>query len=149
MPVSVKGGGPEERLPSRLVASAGTLAVVGSRNYPDLDRVRTMVGLLRADATVISGGGSGVDRVAQEAADDRGLLVIEIRPFGGRDQHRFARAAVVRDAWFGRLADVVVAFWDGESRGTQHAIRGALSMGKCVVALPGSPPEVWVPRIAG
>ena len=130
---------------SSILAEARVVAIVGSRNYPELERVERLVDQLDKHAMVVSGGAQGVDRLAMAAALRRGLLGVVIRPEGDRGQ--FAAAAVQRDRWFGLISDVVVAFWTGESSGTAHGIRGGLDMGKCIVVLPGHPPEVWVRRL--
>lgn len=59
------------------------VAIIGSRDWPDLQRVRTFVTHLAAkypDAIVISGGAYGTDRAAEEAADEAALGVISLRP---------------------------------------------------------------------
>ncbi len=59
------------------------VAIIGSRDWPDLPRVRTYTERIAAkhpDATIISGGAYGVDRAAEETADTLGLGVISLRP---------------------------------------------------------------------
>ena len=59
------------------------VAIVGSREYPDLDLVRRKVKALAVkypDCIVVSGGCRGVDQVAERAALDNGLNVLSYRP---------------------------------------------------------------------
>ena len=58
------------------------VAIIGSRDWPDPERVRDFVRKLAAkypDATVISGGAYGVDQAAEETAQDEGLGVLSCR----------------------------------------------------------------------
>lgn len=131
-----------------IVAGARRVGIVGSRVYPELERIRTLVDLLHSDAYVISGGAEGVDRAATAAGLATRRPVIELKPIGA-DKRLWVRAAFERNELIALCSDVVVAFWDGASNGTADTIRHALRIsGKCIVALPGQPPAVWVPRLA-
>lgn len=48
--------------------SAKKVAIVGTRTYPHLDRVRSYIATLPPDTIVVSGGALGVDSTADEAA---------------------------------------------------------------------------------
>lgn len=59
------------------------VAVVGSRNYPNLNDVREYVRKIaekHPDAVIVSGGAKGVDRTAENAAKKEGLDVVSYRP---------------------------------------------------------------------
>lgn len=106
------------------------LAVVGSRDYPEpglpvLAYIRALQEKLRpfGELSIVSGGARGVDHAAWEAANKLGLDIVELKP----DWERFGRSAgFKRNEDIIRNADQVVAFWDGESRGTKHSIDLAL-----------------------
>lgn len=71
---------------------------------------------------VISGGAEGVDTWAAEFARERGMRVVEIRP----NYKKYGRKApLMRNVEIVKAAHDVVGFWDGESKGTMHAIRKA------------------------
>lgn len=58
------------------------VAIIGSRDWPDLEQVRGFVRKLATkypDATVISGGAHGVDQAAEQQAQDEGLGVLSCR----------------------------------------------------------------------
>lgn len=98
------------------------LAIVGSREFPDLDRVRRLSGDLPPNATIVSGGARGVDRLAAAAARRRGLRVIEYLA----QWDRFGRrAGFLRNQQIVDRCDRMVAFWDGKSTGTHDAITRA------------------------
>lgn len=99
------------------------VAIVGSRDYPDMQQVRDFVNKLPQGFTIVSGGARGVDRVAAEAARQRGMNVIEFIP----DWSQGKGAGMARNAEIVAHADAVIAFWDGKSRGTKNTIDRALS----------------------
>lgn len=60
------------------------MGVVGSRDFADLDLVRSWVSRLarkHPEAVVVSGGARGVDRTAETEARKRGLHVASFRPY--------------------------------------------------------------------
>lgn len=102
------------------------LAIVGSRGFANLAAVRQFVGRLRPSTVVVSGGARGVDQVAVEAAKARGLAV-DIFP---ADWDRYGRSAgFKRNKELVDSVDGLVAFWDGQSRGTWHSVRLAQQRG--------------------
>ncbi|MCK5557363.1 MAG: hypothetical protein KAJ01_03230 [Candidatus Hydrogenedentes bacterium] len=105
------------------------LAIVGSRNYPDLDAVRAYVKLLPKGLIVISGGAEGVDQAAQNAAGDRAIstevyAIVEVKDVPEK------MWPLARNETIVKKCDKLIAFWDMDSRGTLHAIRLALMDGK-------------------
>jgi hypothetical protein len=106
------------------------VAIVGSRNYPHPESVIRFVEQLAAkypDAIVVSGGARGVDSIAEEAAERSGLSTL-IFPADWARHGR--RAGYLRNEDIIAAADIVVGFWDGESRGTQHSLDLAIRAGK-------------------
>jgi hypothetical protein len=113
-------------------ARPGTcIAIVGSRNFADLDRVRRFVRELPGDVTVLSGGARGVDRCAVVTARARGLRTLEFLANWERDGRYHAGRR--RNERVAQRCDRMVAFWDGRSTGTQDAFRRALRLGRQVV----------------
>lgn len=105
------------------------IAIVGSRDYPDLDRVRRFVTELPPGTVVVTGGARGVDRTAEETAEACGLEVLVLTA----DWDGIGRSAgLVRNEEIVEEADEIVAFWDGESRGTVHTLTLAVEAGKSV-----------------
>jgi hypothetical protein len=109
------------------------VAVIGSRQYPDLDRVRRYVRTLPIGTTVVSGGAKGVDSVAAQTARQCGLAVIEHLP----DWKRYGKSAgMIRNWDIIRPADLVVAFIHNDSPGTKRSIEIAHELGKVVIINP-------------
>ena len=108
------------------------IAIVGSRGFPEPERVRAYVRSLKKDDIVISGGAKGVDSWAVEEAKVQGL---ETQVFPA-DWDLFGKSAGYRrNVDIVEAADFVVAFWDGKSKGTAHTIKLAQKAGKPVEVL--------------
>lgn len=113
------------------------VAIVGSREYPSLEFVRSFVRRLAArdpSAVVVSGNARGVDRAAEEEAKAAGLGVVSLP--ADWDTHGKA-AGFIRNGQIVERCDVVAAFWDGRSSGTLDTVRRAEVAGKRV--------SVWGP----
>lgn len=104
------------------------IAIVGSRDYPDLEAVAHYVGLLPKDFTVISGGADGVDKKAVNIAKKLGLQTKEHPP--KYESYGDKVAPLMRNEEIVKTCDKLVAFWDVASNGTKHAIRCAMMEGK-------------------
>lgn len=92
------------------------VAVVGSRNLwvDDLGKY-----LPDGVTEIISGGARGVDTCAREYAIAHGIKLTEFLP----DYDRYGRVApLYRNITIIEHADLVMAFWDGKSRGTKFVI---------------------------
>lgn len=120
------------------------IAVVGSREYPNIGLVRTFVRRLAVkdpDATVVSGNAPGVDRAAEVAGHAAGLAVVSLKA----DWDRYGKkAGFIRNGQIVEQCDAVAAFWDGSSNGTADTVAKAEAVGKSV--------SVWGPdgeRIRG
>lgn len=100
------------------------IAIIGSRecgniNFEEL--LKKHMDILAND-TIISGGARGIDTLAAQYAKKRGMKLLEFRP----DYATFGRGATfVRNRLIVDMADVVIAFWDGSSRGTNYTIEYA------------------------
>lgn len=102
------------------------VAIVGSREFPDLDMVRRYVMELPHDTIIVSGGAKGVDSVAVKSAEILGMEVIVHLPDWSKGKGAgFARNTLIIDD-----ADLIRAFWDGVSHGTYDSIKKTLKAGK-------------------
>lgn len=104
------------------------VAVVGSRSLAGVSLPLGSV-VPPSVSLVVSGGARGVDSAAASWARARGVPVREFLP----NYSLFGRAApLVRNREIIEAADLVLAFWDGCSRGTLHAVHIARELGKPV-----------------
>lgn len=102
------------------------IAIVGSRNYSHLNKVTAFVATLPDDTCIVSGGASGVDQTAEQAAKAYHLSTIiylsDWKSYG-------KRAGALRNQQIVNKADRLVAFWDGQSKGTKISIDMARARG--------------------
>lgn len=102
------------------------VAVIGSRTMGNYDLIRRALDDLKP-ASIISGGAVGVDSMAEQYAKNEGIPFTAIRP----EYAKYGRGApLFRNERIVDSADKVVAFWDGKSRGTKHAIDYAVAQKK-------------------
>lgn len=106
------------------------VAIVGSREFPSMDKVRQYIWRLAArrdEVEIVSGGARGVDDEAHRMAD---LQRIKYTEFPADWETHGKSAGFIRNQQIVEYADRVVAFWDGESRGTRDTIERALKAHK-------------------
>jgi len=104
------------------------VAIVGSRRFSDPQRVTDYVNSLAPRASIITGSASGVDAAATRAARTRGLPV-QVMP-ASFDELADASRSAARNQRLVDACDVLVAFWDGASKGTRTTVERALDAGK-------------------
>lgn len=102
------------------------LAVIGSRGL----QIEKLERYLPEDVTeIVSGGAKGIDMCARQYAIGHKIKLTEFLP----DYKRYGRAAPLkRNVQIIDYADEVIAFWDGQSKGTEHVIKLCKQKGKKV-----------------
>ena len=104
------------------------VGIVGSRHYKEPARVTDYVRSLPPRASIITGSASGVDAAATKAARENGIPV-QVMP-ASFDEMADATKAAERNQRLVDACDVLVAFWDGSSKGTRATVERALDSGK-------------------
>jgi NADP-dependent 3-hydroxy acid dehydrogenase YdfG len=104
------------------------VAIVGSRRFSEPARVSDYVNALPPRASIITGSASGVDAAATKAARAKGIPV-QVIPASFDELSDAARSAA-RNQRLVDACDVLVAFWDGSSKGTRSTVERALDSGK-------------------
>lgn len=120
------------------------IAVVGSRDYPDLDHVvEYITHVFSPDNDIlVSGRAAGVDSIAEMTANRLGIKKI-IFP---AEWSKFGRqAGFVRNKLIAQECDRLVAFWYRMSGGTGNTIHEAKKLGKEVLVIEPSEDDDDIP----
>lgn len=99
------------------------VAVIGSRGLSVTDLGRY---LPENTTEIVSGGAKGVDTSAREYALAHGIKLMEFLP----EYTKYGRSAPLkRNITIIEYSDIVLAFWDGKSRGTKFVIDNCRKLG--------------------
>lgn len=113
--------------------------IAGSRTFNDYKWLKVVCNALLAEVLsvnnviVISGGASGADSLGELYAKENGL-VCEQYPADWK-QHGNA-AGPIRNRQMAAVAQTLIVFWDGKSRGTKNMIEQARKKGLIVHICP-------------
>jgi hypothetical protein len=113
------------------------IGVVGSRSFNDYRRLQEVLnkqcGFPTRKNTIISGGARGADSLAKRYAKSFKLAYEEFLP----DWDKYGKSAGFRrNQHIVNASEIIVAFWDGKSRGTKDSIDKALQKGIPVLIVP-------------
>lgn len=99
--------------------------IAGSRDFGDYvmlckhcDRLLSQK-VATHQIVIISGAARGADTLGERYAHERGYAVEKYPADWNRDGKA---AGPIRNAQMAKVADALIAFWDGNSRGTQNMI---------------------------
>ena len=92
------------------------VVIIGSRNL----EVNNLGEYIPSDTTeIVSGGAKGIDTCAREFAKIHNIKLTEFLP----KYERYKRGApLMRNIEIVEYSDIVLAFWDGKSKGTKFVI---------------------------
>ena len=100
------------------------VAIIGSRSLIDVDISKYVP---QETTKIITGGAKGIDKLAEKYADENGIPKIVIKP----NYRRYKKGAPLkRNEEIVKLADKIIALWNGKSRGTKFTIDYAKRVGK-------------------
>ena len=111
------------------------IIIAGSRNFTDYKLLKTKCNEIINDyqntlsssddpsIAIVSGHARGADKLGEQYARENNHYCL-VMP---ADWNKYGkRAGYLRNAEMAKTADALIAFWDGESRGTHHMINLAL-----------------------
>lgn len=114
------------------------IIIAGGRDYTDESTALNIFaklieeGHIPDEFEIIHGGARGADRIGHII----GLIAeTEIHQFHPDWENLGKRAGYARNAEMGKEGDMLVAFWDGKSRGTGHMIQYMLNLNKPVIVV--------------
>ena len=109
------------------------IGIIGSRKFRDIIAVDTILELelmpkFHNNLTIISGGASGIDNHVKSLCKTHGVPLIEYKPDFTNcynvKQYHLRNDKIIEEA------DRVIAFWDGDSKGTKSVIQKCLERKK-------------------
>lgn len=101
-----------------------SIIIAGGRDFNDMSALiskldEVLIELKDSQLLIVSGTARGADKLGEEYAKSNGYHVKRFPP----DWNTHGKAAgFIRNAEMAKFADVLVAFWDGKSKGTKHMI---------------------------
>lgn len=115
------------------------IIIAGGRDYTDESTALNIFaklieeGHIPDEFEIIHGGARGADRIGHII----GLISeTQIHQFHPDWENLGKRAGYARNAEMGKEGDMLVAFWDGKSRGTAHMIQYMMNLNKPVIVIP-------------
>ena len=106
------------------------IGITGSRTYADPDTLAAAI--TRHNPTqIITGGAKGADALARAYARIYGIRLVEILPKFKTDPsiQYHPRWYLLRNEQIAASCDILLAFWDGKSRGTKYTVEFASKIG--------------------
>lgn len=108
------------------------VAVIGSRTFDKYESVYNILSKLKI-TEIISGGAKGADSLAERYAKENNIPTKIFLP----DWETYGKkAGFLRNTQIIEECEMVVAFWDGESKGTKDSLDKAEKLGKKVMIIP-------------
>ena len=109
------------------------IAIIGSRGFNDYNlmvkRCDFYLSNIKEQIVIVSGGARGADKLAERYAKERNY---KMDVYLADWEKHGKRAGMLRNKEMANICDCVVAFWDGESRGTKQMIEYSQSINKKV-----------------
>lgn len=113
------------------------LAVIGSRTFIDFEKMKSAIETFEKEygniSEIVSGGAKGTDTLAERFAAERDDIKLTI--FHSQWHRYKAGAGKMRNSQIAEHCEMLLAFWDGVSRGTKDTITKVNKMGKRVVII--------------
>lgn len=104
------------------------LAVIGSRDFDDYDLVQLYLNKYKGKIDlIVSGGARGADSLGKTWAIENDIPTKIFTP----DWDKYGKSAgYKRNHQIIDYCDACIAFWDGQSKGTQHSFKLCDELGK-------------------
>lgn len=105
------------------------VAIIGSRTFTNYRICKEVIENIVEDSKImiVSGGAKGADALGEKFADENNLMKLIFKP----DWEKFGKSAgFKRNTQIIENSDIVIAFWDYESKGTKNSIDTAKKLKK-------------------
>ena len=108
------------------------LAIIGSRTFNNYELMKTEVFPFINCDIILSGGAKGADNLAEKFAHQNNKKIVILKP----QWHKFGKSAgLIRNIEIVKQSDLIIAFWNGQSKGTKHSIDTAKKMKKRIITI--------------
>lgn len=103
------------------------IIIAGSREYNNYEEAAKLIDKFIKDVNssnvvIVSGGAKGADKIGEEYAARNDLDCVVYKANWGKYGKQ---AGIIRNGEMAKNADCLLAFWDGESRGTYNMVNTA------------------------
>lgn len=119
----------------RAIGDGSKVIIAGSRSFADYEKLKSVCDSIlpnqysEPSITILSGTSSGSDSLGERYAHERGYA-LQRHP---ADWKKYGKAAgPIRNRQMAENADVLIAFWNGRSKGTKNMIKTAKKLGLIV-----------------
>lgn len=101
--------------------------IAGGRDFNDYETLCNVCdNLIPQESEIVSGGARGTDKLGERYSKDRGYNLIvfpaDWKTYGKGAGH-------IRNKQMAEYGDMLIAFWDGESKGTKNMIDTSKKLG--------------------
>ncbi len=117
------------------IGDGSKVIIAGSRNFADYEKLKSACDNIlpsqysEPSITILSGTSLGSDSLGERYAHERGYA-LQRHP---ADWKKYGKAAgPIRNRQMAENADVLIAFWNGRSKGTKNMIETAKKLGLIV-----------------
>ena len=97
--------------------------IAGSRNFNDynllVEKCNSILTNISDNIEIVSGTAIGADQLGERYGKEKGY---NIKQFPANWDEFGKKAGYIRNEQMAMYADALIAFWDGESKGTKHMI---------------------------
>ncbi len=118
-----------EALPLKKFSKHITVIIAGSRTFKDFNLLCNVCDSLLTNAKtieIVSGTAPGADKLGEQYAKQRNY---KLKQFPADWEKHGKSAGYKRNKEMAEYSDILIAFWDGESKGTKHMIDLAIEDG--------------------
>jgi len=128
---------------SESVVSENNLAIIGSRSFNNYSYAKQhILDIIQknqiAITKIISGGASGADKIAEIFANKFNIPIEVLKP----NWEQGKQSGVIRNTEIIKKSDYVIAFWDGQSKGTLDSIKKAKAQNKKLFIVKIAPEDI-------
>lgn len=106
------------------------VVIAGGREFNDYELLREICdGVIPVVPEIVSGGARGTDKLGEQYAKEKGY---DLKVFPADWNKHGKGAGPIRNRQMAEYGDMLIAFWDGKSKGTKNMIDTSKKLGLIV-----------------